>query len=162
VAFQRLIIDGYSLIHRDPETKRIVAENLRRAREVLIEKVSRTATAMADHVTVVFDGQQTGGSLPGGIQAIEIIYSSSGQTADTVIERMVRQAANPSLWMVVTNDRRERETVLAAGVHTMSCAVFIEECERLGRQQTQSMHRQKLRQPGPKLGDYFPKNNEPV
>ncbi len=157
MAYQRLIIDGYSLIHRDPETKRIVADNLRRAREVLVEKISRTATAMAQQVTVVFDGQQSGASSPGGIQAIEIIYSSSGQTADTVIERLVHQATNPANWLVVTNDRRERETVLAAGVQTMSCAVFLEECTRMARQQTQSMARNALRQPGPKLGDFFPK-----
>lgn len=161
MAFQRLIIDGYSLIHRDPETKRIVADNLRRAREVLIEKISRTATAMADHVTVVFDGQQTGGSSPGGIQAIEIVYSSSGQTADTVIERLVHQASNPSAWLIVTNDRRERETVLATGAQTMSCAVFLEECVNITRHQQQSMRRQSLKQPGPKLGDYFPKDSPP-
>ncbi len=160
MSYQRLIIDGYSLIHRDPETKKIVAENLRRAREVLIEKISRTATAMAGHVTVVFDGQQSGGSSPGGIQAIEIVYSSSGQTADTVIERMVRTAGNPGEWLVVTNDRRERETVLAAGVQTMSCAVFLEECQRMARQQHQSMKRQAMRQPGPKLGDYFPRSDD--
>mgnify|MGYP001000147199 CR=1 FL=1 len=158
MSYQRLIIDGYSLIHRDPETKAVVHENLRRARELLVEKISRTATAMARHVTVVFDGQQTGGSQPGGIQAIEVIYSSSGQTADTVIERLVRQAAQPSTWMVVTNDRRERETVMAAGVATMSCAVFLEECQRMQRQHVQSMQRRAFQQPGPKLGDFFPKS----
>ena len=157
MAYQRLIIDGYSLIHRDPETKRIVAENLRRAREVLIEKVSRTATAMADQVTIVFDGQQKSGSVPGGIQAIELIYSSSGQTADTVIERLVHQATDPAQWLVVTNDRRERETVMATGVQTMSCAVFLEECDRMKKHQGQNMQRRSLKQPGPKLGDYFPK-----
>jgi len=156
MAYQRLIIDGYSLIHRDPETKRMVSENMRRAREVLIEKISRTATAMAEQVTVVFDGQLRSGSVPGGLQAIEILYSSSGQTADTVIERLVHQAVDPAKWLVVTNDRRERETVMATGVQTMSCAVFIEECQRMAKQQTQTMFRRKIQQPGPKLGDYFP------
>ncbi|HMP96856.1 MAG TPA: NYN domain-containing protein [Kiritimatiellia bacterium] len=158
MAYQRLLIDGYSLIHRDPETKKIVAHNLRRARETLIEKISRTATALAEHVTIVFDGQQGSGSPPGGIQAVEILYSAAGQTADTVIERLVQEAGTPATWLVVTNDRRERETVLAAGVQTMSCAVFIEELERMRRQQHQSMTRQAKRQPGPTLGDFFPKN----
>lgn len=157
MAFERLIIDGYSLAHRDPETKLIVKRDLRRAREILIEKVSRTATALATHVTIVFDGQQGSGTLPGGLQALEILYTSAGQTADDLIERIVHQAGNPANWMVVTNDRRERETVMAAGVHTMSCAVFIEECTRLARQQHQTIKRQTARQPGPKLGDYFPK-----
>lgn len=156
MAFQRLIIDGYSLIHRDPETKKIVGVDLRRAREVLIEKISRTATALAEAVTVVFDGQQGSGSAPGGLQALEIIYTSAGQTADDFIERYVRQAGNPASWMVVTNDRRERETVMASGAHTMSCAVFLEECARLARHQQQTIHRQSARHPGPKLGDFFP------
>lgn len=156
MAYQRLIIDGYSLLHRDPETKQIVARDLRRAREVLIEKVSRTATALADAVTIVFDGQQGSGTAPGGLQSIEIIYTTAGQTADDYIERCVQQAGHPDHWMVVTNDRRERETVMATGVHTMSCAVFLEECSRLSRHQQQSMKRQSVRTPGPKLGDYFP------
>ena len=156
MAYQRLIIDGYSLIHRDPETKAIVADNLRRAREVLIEKVSRTATALAEHVTIVFDGQQGSGSTPGGLQSIEIIYTSVGQTADDFIERYVRQTGSANNWMIVTNDRRERETVMASGAHTMSCAVFIEEMTRLQRHQHQSIKRQTQRQPGPRLGDYFP------
>ena len=154
--YQRLIIDGYSLIHRDPETKQLVASDMRRARQVLIEKLSRTATFMAELVTVVFDGQQKSGSDPGGLQAIEIMYSSSGQTADTVIERLVHQAASPTRWLVVTNDRRERETVLAAGVHTMSCAVFLEECEQSQRHQQQAIVRRRIQQPGPRLGDFFP------
>lgn len=153
---ERLIIDGYSLIHRDPELKRVVREDLRRAREMLIEKVSRTATGMADHVTIVFDGQQNSGVDNDGFRSIEILYSSSGQTADTVIERLVHQARNPATWMVVTNDRRERETVMATGVQTMSCAVFLEESSRMQQQHAQSMRRQKARQPGPKLGDFFP------
>lgn len=156
--YQRLIIDGYSLVHRDPETKAIVGRNLRRAREVLIEKLSRTATALAATVTVVFDGQQGSGSVPGGLQALEIIYTPSGQTADDFIERLARQAGNPDNWLVVTNDRRERDTVMAAGVHTMSCAVFLEECERLVRHQTQTLKRQRQKMPGPKLGDFFPES----
>ncbi|HMP90911.1 MAG TPA: NYN domain-containing protein [Kiritimatiellia bacterium] len=155
-AYQRLIIDGYSLIHRDPETKALVNRDMRKARETIIEKVSRTATAMADVVTIVFDGQQGSESLPGGIQAVQIIYSPAGLTADNAIERMVQQADDASTWLIVTNDRRERETVIAGGAHTMSCAVFIEECQRMQRQQAQSMQRRNLRQPGPRLGDFFP------
>jgi len=157
MAYHRLIIDGYSLLHRDPETKQIAASNLRRARETLIEKISRTATALATHVTVVFDGQERSGSAPGGLQSIEILYSPAHLTADTVIERIVHSAGNPENWLVVTNDRRERETVMATGVHTMSCAVFLEECTRLVRHQQQTIKRQAVKQSGPKLGDFFPK-----
>ncbi len=156
MAYQRLIIDGYSLMHRDPETKAIAAGNLRRAREILIEKISRTATAMAGLVTLVFDGQQGTGTPPGGLQALEIIYTPAGQTADDHIERMVQHAGRPENWMVVTNDRRERETVMASGVLTMSCAVFLEECTRLARHQQQAITRQARKNPGPRLGDFFP------
>lgn len=156
MSYSRLIIDGYSLIHRDPELKAIVAENLQRAREELIAKVSRTATAMADKVTIVFDGQGHTGRGVNDIHAIEIIYSPLGQTADTVIERLVGQAEKPVTWLVVTNDRRERETVMATGVQTMSCAVFLEECLRMQRNHAHSMQRRKAQNPGPKLGDFFP------
>lgn len=157
MAYHRLIIDGYSLLHRDPETKSLIAGNLRRAREVLIEKISRIATGMAEHVTVVFDGQERSSSVPGGLQSIEILYSPAHLTADTVIERIVQAAGNPENWLVVTNDRRERETVMATGVHTMSCANFLEECSRLSRHHTQTINRQTKKPAGPRLGDFFPK-----
>lgn len=160
MAYERLIIDGYSLIHRDPELKRIVHENLQRSREALIDKISRTATALADTVTIVFDGQGHSGPGNTNISAVEVIYSKAGQTADTVIERLVHQAANPVTWLVVTNDRRERETVMAAGAQSMSCAVFIEECAKTKKHHKQSIQRHKMKTPGPKLGDFFPKDDE--
>jgi len=156
MSYKRLIIDGYSLIHRDPELKKIVHKNLQQSREQLIDKVSRTATALADRVTIVFDGQGHSGPGNTNISAVEVIYSKPGQTADTVIERLVHQAPNPSTWMVVTNDRLERETVMATGAQTMSCAIFIEECVRTQKQHNHSMQRRTLRTPGSKLGDYFP------
>lgn len=156
MAFQHLIIDGYSLLHRDPETRALARVNLRRAREILIEKLSRNATAMAEKVTVVFDGQQGADIASGGLQAIDVIFSQTGQTADSVIERLASRAGQPEGWLVVTNDRRERETVLATGVQTMSCAVFLEECGRLQRHQEQALTRRTRQQPGPKLGDFFP------
>jgi predicted RNA-binding protein with PIN domain len=152
---RRLIIDGYSLMHRDPELKALLGQGLSRAREALIEKVARTATAMADLVTVVFDGQESGRGTDGH-GSIEIVYSPSGQTADTVIERLVRALPNPTACTVVTNDRRERETVTAAGAMAMSCAVFIEECTKWQRDQQQALRRKRTQHPGPKLGDYFP------
>lgn len=157
MAYDRLIIDGYSLIHRDPELKRVIAVNLQKAREQLIEKVARTMTAMASRVTIVFDGQGAGSGAD-GIGAVEVLYSSAGQTADSLIERLVHQARVPGSWLVVTNDRRERETVMAAGVQTMSCAVFIEECARMQRHHASTFQRRKQQNPGPKLGDFFPKN----
>jgi hypothetical protein len=45
---------------------------------------------------------------------------------------------------------------MATGVQTMSCAVFLEECTRMQRHQQQSIQRQSARQPGPRLGDFFP------
>ena len=156
MSYERLIIDGYSLIHRDPELKKIVRQNLQRSREQLIDQVSRTATALAKHIIIVFDGQGHNG--PGHINtsAVEVIYSKAGQTADTVIERLVHQATNPTAWMVVTNDRLERETVMATGAHSMSCAVFIEECLLTQKQHKQSIQRNKLKTPCLKLGEFFP------
>jgi predicted RNA-binding protein with PIN domain len=155
VRYRWLIVDGYSLLHRDPDFAGKIKGNLQSARRQLARKIEKTATALADRVTVVFDGQQAGGSDPAQTSPVEVIFSPAHQTADTVIERLVQGAADVSGVLVVTSDRLERESVTAAGAQAMSCASFLE------AQATDRIHvREKLKRQSsagkPTIGDIFP------
>lgn len=124
--YPHLIIDGYSLLHRDARARALLGRNLAFARRGLLERLERHGAALADAITIVFDGK--GGMAGPAFEShlIEVVFSDGARTADTVIEQFVHAHPRPeSLW-VVTSDRPERETVEAAGANSMSCGEFLE------------------------------------
>ena len=151
-----LIIDGYSLVHRDPETRSLPATNLMLSRERTVRKLESVAGALAERVTVVFDGQGEQAGSEDVVAGFQVVYSTSGMTADSVIERLVHAHAQPGEILVVTSDRRERETVMAAGADTISCGDFLDLCERTRGQMLPRPSSRSAQFKGPTLGDYFP------
>lgn len=150
---RRLIIDGYSLLYRDPTFDRMRPRDMRQAREQLIRKIDRLADAIAPTVELVFDGQtasrervQTG--------KLHLIYSPADKTADTVIEQMVHSDPSPEEICVVTADRLERDTVTAVNAQAMSCISFLEWLDRLDREVVR--HQKKTPTRRFTLGDAFP------
>ena len=151
-----LIIDGYSLLHRfDPEGARRPA-GLQSARQKLVRHIEDTSAGRADRVTIVFDGQQAGGGGEGyESPAVEVLFSPSGRTADTVIERLVQECPTPETILVVSSDRLERQTVSARGAQTMGCGDFLAEGEQR-RQHRPSRATRPTKPLRSTLGDYFP------
>lgn len=151
---RRLIIDGYSLLYRDPSLARLRPGNMRLAREQLIRKIDRLADALAPVVELVFDGRASSREqIDTG--HVQIIYSPGDKTADTVIEQMVHTDAAPADICVVTSDRLECDTVTAADAQVMSCLSFLEWLDRLDREvvqrQKKTAHARRFT-----LGDAFP------
>lgn len=126
------------------------------ARETAVRMVDRAATAANALATVVFDGRD-GATCPAlSTPHVAVVFSPSDKTADTVIEQLVHADPDPAQITVITSDRAERETVIAAGAQAMSCASFIELCERLEQDIGRAFR--KPAPPGfrPRLGDHFP------
>jgi predicted RNA-binding protein with PIN domain len=148
-----LIIDGYSLLHRDPELKPLLRGRLESARQLLVRKVERCLDGLAERATIVFDGkgersERTLASLP----QVEIVFAPRHLTADTVIERLVASATEPERIRVVTSDRAERQTVSAAGADSMSCGDFLDYFQRC----TQAPGGRNGGGAQSTLGDFFP------
>src|SRR6266702_71386 len=59
-------------------------------------------------------------------QAVEIVGSRAGQSADQVIERLAHRLAGYGEALVVTDDSAERDTVASAGGMVSSCLNFIQ------------------------------------
>lgn len=100
-----MLVDGYNVIHADPELKRSLGRSLERARRGLIEMLAGYLMAKRIQVTVVFDGR--GGitdvdvEIPGRLQ---VLYSASGQSADELIVGLLEGDPNPRQYVVVTSD----------------------------------------------------------
>ncbi len=150
----RLIIDGYSLLHRDPELKPLLATRLGIARQLLIRKVERVAGDLAERAVIVFDGSGRSVDPETTNPDLEVLFAPANRTADTVIEQLVYADPEPERILVITSDRLERQTVIAAGADSMSCGDFLD----LVRARTESFTRPRksARDKRATLGDYFP------
>ena len=150
----RLIIDGYSLLYRDPALEKLRQGDFRKAREHLIRRIDRLSSALAPLVELVFDGRDKGSREQVSTTALHLVYSPAPRTADSLIEEMVAKSADPISIMVVTSDRLEIDVVTAAGAEAMSCVAFLERLDELERTVSRT-----LKAPASKrftLGDSFP------
>ncbi|MFH1755114.1 MAG: NYN domain-containing protein [Candidatus Latescibacterota bacterium] len=129
---QKIIIDGYNMIHADPELKRYMENDMNRARGELIDRLKMYLSDKAVRITVVFDGQ-------GGLTDVEMVlpaklqvmFSPFGQTADELIVGTLQNAANPREYIIVTSDSMDigREAS-SLGATVESSAAFLERIDR--------------------------------
>ena len=126
------------------------------ARQQLIRKLEEVAGALAERITVVFDGIGKGGREGYEASSIEVVFSPSDKTADTLIERLAHEATDPTGILIVTSDRLERETTAATGADTMSCGEFLDRCEQIRSELSRQTGARRTKSSGPRLGDFFP------
>lgn len=121
-----LIVDGHSVIFAWPELRKHNSRRTARAREELVKALTEYQDASGVRVVVVFDGKGAKAgedSSPGGIQ---VFYSADGQTADSVIERLVAKYAGQHEITVATSDLMEQTTVSAFGAAPISAVMLRE------------------------------------
>ncbi len=115
-----LIVDGHSMIFQWPELRALHAKNGATARGRLVRSLTRYQDNTGTHVVAVFDGKGGRTSQDAEQTGIQVFYSKSGQTADSVIERVVATYASKYDIVVATDDHMERTTVESFGAAWMS------------------------------------------
>lgn len=135
-----LIVDGHSAIFAWSELRELHAHQPLRARKELIAMLTRYQDARErTHVVLVFDGKgKTTGSEGGMDGDILVLYSRSGETADTVIERLVARKGKTMKITVASNDRLELDTVSAFGADCIglrTLAEMLDETDRSHRRE---------------------------
>lgn len=128
MALVRILVDGYSLLHNWPDLAPGKPRHSDVAREELIHALTQYHDACGTPITIVFDGagSQRAADEPESTDAVEIIYSRAGQTADQLIERAAHRLRSYGEVLVVTNDSAERDIVRGVGGMTQNCANFIQ------------------------------------
>lgn len=93
-----IVIDGYNLIG-------IAHKNLEKARNDLIQRLSKYAGIKGHNIIVVFDGWRGGQAEETKEKRgnITVIYSGLGEKADNVIKNMLVSSTEP--WIAVSSDR---------------------------------------------------------
>jgi predicted RNA-binding protein with PIN domain len=127
MALVRILVDGYSLLHNWPELAEGAPRHSEAARDALVEMLTQYQDANGTPVTVFFDGRGNRKMKPKNesLGAVEVLFSSSGQTADDLIERAAHRFQTYGEVLVVTDDYAERDMVSGFGGSVASCANFI-------------------------------------
>src|SRR5205085_10156247 len=136
----RLIVDGYNVVHAWPELKELMRLSLEAARDRLIERLATYAQVRSADVTVVFDAHRTSASSNSRqeIGGVHVVFTRKGHSADHAIERLAYSLAgdgNPIT--VATSDRFQRDLVRGMGGAVISALEMerqvIEAEKELGR-----------------------------
>lgn len=127
MALVRILVDGYSLLHRWPALAPGMPRHSAAAREALIARLREYRAATHTPITLFFDGQGAPKGTPNPLSDanLEVLYSRSGRTADDLIERAAYRLRTYGDVLVVTDDFAERDTVAAFGSLVSSCDLFI-------------------------------------
>lgn len=121
-----LIVDGYNVIHRDQRYRLLAAEDLDAARTRLVEDVAGYAVGEYRAV-VVFDGgaNPISDGTPHHVAGVTVIFSASGETADSVVESLARRGRERGeRVVVVTSDAATQWTVFSGEVTRMPAGEF--------------------------------------
>jgi len=127
-----IIVDGYNMIHRERDGADLLERDLFLARRRLIRHLEVAVPVLADKITVVFDGSGSRGEVDRfETSVVEVHFSSAGSSADSMIEGMVADDANPARILVVTSDNLESNAVSGSGAATTRCEYFMDQLNRL-------------------------------
>jgi uncharacterized protein len=131
-----LIVDGYNVIRQTPPYSQLAESDLDAARAALVSDV--IAYAHGEWAaTVVFDGHSNPHSVGAAHDArgATVVFSAYGVDADSVIERLAREARERGdETVVVTSDAQTQWTVLGGSVSRMSADGFAGELREGGRE----------------------------
>jgi predicted RNA-binding protein with PIN domain len=116
---ERVIVDGYNVIHAWPELKRLLTgASLEAARDRLVERLSVFGMVVVADVTVVFDAHHSTARANSEemVEGVRVIFTRKGHSADHIIERMAYDATQAGdVITVATSDRFQRDLVRGMG-----------------------------------------------
>ena len=109
-----LLVDGHSIIFAWPSLRSLHSQKPLAARQEMTRHLSQLHDSGRWRVTLVFDGQ-AGGKEEKASNSLAVLYAASGQTADSVIERIVQLHRGKGEIAVVTADHAEMTTIESLG-----------------------------------------------
>jgi hypothetical protein len=116
---ERVIVDGYNVIHAWPQLKRLMGEaTLEAARDKLIERLSVFGMVAGADVTVVFDAHHSAARSNSEelVEGVRVLFTRKGHSADHAIERIAYGASQVGdVITVATSDRFQRDLVRGMG-----------------------------------------------
>jgi predicted RNA-binding protein with PIN domain len=114
----RLLVDGYNVIHAWLPLKRLLEVSLEAARDKLVERLAVYAMVSGTEVTVIFDAHHSAARTNSEelVEGVHVVFTRKGHSADRVIERIAYTAGEAGdAITVATSDRIQRDMVRGMG-----------------------------------------------
>ena len=120
------IIDGYNIIYAWSDFKKILEVDFDHARDKLIALMSNFVAATGSIGIIVFDAHlvKSGTEYTKRIDDVEIYYTAQGETADSLIERLVGKLSRQGNVYVVTSDWDEQRIIFGRGAYRVTPKEF--------------------------------------
>lgn len=124
-----IIVDGYNVLRQIPEYQKAADDDLETARDRLIDDLATLAAVGGARLTVVFDGSRGPMAAEQALEVrgVEVLFSRRGQTADTVIERLVVRDRGEHRKFVVTSDYAQQKAVFRDGVYRRTPSELVQD-----------------------------------
>ena len=136
-----LLVDGNNVIHGWDDLLDLHRRVPGSAYPELVRRLAEYRDFTGERVVVVFDGRGATLTEERPSPGLQVIYTSCGQTADDVIDRLaIRYAAQYEI-TVATDDRAEQDVVAAAGGQCMSIDLLRQRLEAAKRAQEEWLKR---------------------
>ena len=121
-----IIIDGYNLIRQSTVLSDLDSQNIQLGREALLNMLAAYKKIKRHKITVIFDGTNASffSQRRDIIKGVNVRFSSTGESADTVIKRMALTEREKAL--VVSSDMEIVNEVASQGASTISSSMFEE------------------------------------
>jgi predicted RNA-binding protein with PIN domain len=127
-----LLVDGYNIIHAWDELRKLAADNLDAARQVLLDVMSNYGAFKGREIIVVFDAYK----VPGGTGSvnkyhnIHVVYTKEAETADAYIEKTTAALGKKHRVAVATSDAAVQMIIFGQGALRFTPQGLREEIER--------------------------------
>ncbi|HTK07230.1 MAG TPA: NYN domain-containing protein [Ktedonobacteraceae bacterium] len=141
-----ILVDGYNVIKNNLMFQAMGTKNMAEARQLLIRQLKNRYHHSVQRVTVVFDGNGKKEQISHE-DHIRIIFSRAGETADSVIARLAKEArlAGRTV-MMYSNDQEVRAAVIEHGGGIKTTGDLTRHLNTAPADMVQrSLHRQEMR-----------------
>jgi predicted RNA-binding protein with PIN domain len=117
-----LYIDGYNLLFKcHPHHL-----SLQEAREKLILELDQLFTLLKREAYIVFDAMYQKNDLSHySLKSVHIIYTAHKESADDYLYHLVAHSASPSLYTIITSDKKVQTRVKLLGGKILSLDSFL-------------------------------------
>lgn len=138
------LIDGHNLIARMPDISLADPDD---EVQLILRLRGWTARSQKQQVTLFFDGGIPGGkNVKLSTTPVQVIFASTGQTADSLIRSAIQKVQNPSEFVLVSSDQQIVAAAMARNMKHMRSDRF---AQYLSRQWQDTL-------PGPTISDEKP------
>ena len=125
-----VFVDGYNVLNSWPNLKNEKNASFDGARNKFVDIMHNYASYNDCKVVIVFDGYKVQGNVENKEiinKSLLIVFTKTGETADSYIEREVHEIGRRYEVCVVTSDWLEQQTIFQRGAVRMSSIEFYNE-----------------------------------